>query len=107
MGAELIDFEQRTQELLRQGRRVGLAGPDPVPSDDGSVTIHAPVARGAALLVHKERAPEMGNRCTKHGGPGDIVIVIGFPGGDGEPMQFCRGCLDRPVGKPLVIQFRA
>jgi hypothetical protein len=112
MGAEVVSFEERANELMRQGRRIGIAGPDPVPSEDGSVTIHAPVARGAALLVHKERTPEfdenLGYRCTKcRQGGADIVIVIGFPGGDGEPMQFCRTCLDRPVDKPLVIQFRA
>lgn len=83
-----------------------------MPSDDGSVTINAPVARGAALLVHKERTPEFDEAlhpaCTKcRNRNADIVAVIGFPGGDGEPMQFCRTCLDRPVGHPLVIQFRA
>lgn len=108
---EVVAFEQQVAQHLAAGRRVGLSGPDPIPRDDGSVEIYAPIARGAALLVHKERTPEFDETlapiCTKCRRPSDIVIVIGFPGGDGEPMQVCRGCLDRPAGKPLVIQFRA
>lgn len=111
MAGELVDFEARAEQLVRQGRRVGLTGSDPRSYDEGhSVEVRVPTARGgAALLVHKERAPEMGfdfgYRCTKCRG-GDVVIVIGFPGGDGEPIHICRTCVDRPVDHPLVIQFR-
>lgn len=112
MGAEVVSLEQRAEQLVRSGRAVGLAGPDPV-SRDGSVTINVPTAVGGpALLVHKRRDPEVDEnlnlRCTKcRARNADIVVVVGFPQGDGDPIQVCRTCVDRPVGHPLVIQFRA
>lgn len=108
--AEIVNLEERAAELIKQGRRVGFDGGRVEHPDEGSVTVHSPVARGGALLVHKERSPEVdprfGPRCTKCRG-GDVVVVVGFPGGDGDPIQICRTCVDRPVDKPLVIQFRS
>lgn len=110
---ELVDFDGRMQELIREGRRVGITGGGAKPIQDGhGVQINAPVGtRGAALLVHKERTPEWDDElrpiCTKCRVSRDIVLVIGFPGGDGDPLQFCRTCVDRPSGKPLVVQFRS
>lgn len=89
--------------------RVKLDGGSVRTYDEGhSVEINPPVARGGALLVHKERIPEIledAMRCTKCRG-GDVVVQVGWPGEDGFPIQLCRTCVDRPVGNPLVIKFR-
>jgi hypothetical protein len=110
----LVDFEQRALEHIRAGRRVGISGGGVRMYDDGhSVEINAPPAnpRGAALLVTPQRTPEFNEKleplCTKCGLPRGIVIVIEFPQGEGEPLQFCRSCiLERPETKPLLVRFR-
>lgn len=78
--------------------------------DDGhSVEIRPPVIRGGALLIHKERLPEIideAMRCTRCGG-GDVVLQVGWPGEDGYPIQICRTCVgNRAPGNPIVIKFR-
>lgn len=110
MPEAVVSFERRQAELISQGHRVGLTG-GRIINEEGSVTVEAPTARGGALLVHKERSPEFDANlrpiCTKCRMPRDIVIVIDWPGSDGEAMQFCRSCVDRPSSKPLVVQFRS
>lgn len=108
--SELVALEERLNHHARQGRRISVVG-GRVVREDGNVTVHVPqaAAKGAALLVSKTRTPEfddqLGPRCTKCSGP-DVVLAIGFPGGDGEPIQLCRSCVDRQPGHPLVLQFR-
>lgn len=113
---ELINLEKRAQELIEQGRKVGITGGHIKLTDDGhGIEIHAPVARrgdGAALLVNKHRTAEFDADlrpvCTKCRFSRDIIIVIAFPGDeDADPLQFCRDCLDRPSNTPLIVQFRA
>jgi hypothetical protein len=115
MGEPLIDFERRANELIRQGRRVGIHGGGVRPIQDGhGVEVRAPLihGNGGALIVNKRRTPEFDEKaqpiCTRCRMPRQIKIVIGFPNGDGDPMQFCESCLvDRPDDQPLVVQFRS
>lgn len=66
--------------------------------------------KGGALLVHKDRNPDTEGvtTCVKCGKGRDIVVVINFPGGDGFPLIFCRDCMhNRPMGRPLIIDFKS
>lgn len=65
---------------------------------------------GGAILVHKDRNPDIERvkTCIKCGKGQDIVIVIGFPAEDGHPLMFCRHCVsNRPVGRPLIVDFKS
>jgi hypothetical protein len=80
--------------------------------ETGDVTVTAPTAqaKASALLIGAYRDPEYdtdGNPlCTKCRNP-DICVVIEFPEATGaQPLRFCRGCVDRPPGRPLTVQFR-
>lgn len=69
-----------------------------------------PDVKGAALLVHRDRNPDTEGvtTCVKCGKSKDIVTVINFPSGEGFPLVFCRTCLvNRPVGMPLIIDFKS
>lgn len=64
---------------------------------------------GGALLVHKDRLNSEGvTTCVKCNKGKDIVIVIGFPAEDGFPLVFCRNCItNRPMGRPLIVDFKS
>lgn len=65
---------------------------------------------GGAILVHKDRNPDIERvkTCIKCNKGQDIVIIIGFPQEDGHPLMFCRECVsNRPVGRPLMVDFKS
>jgi hypothetical protein len=57
-----------------------------------------------AVLLGKERDPDIALLCSKGCGSTDIVVVVEYVNQDGHDLRFCRDCMNnRAPGKPLKI----